>query len=201
MHSNPGIFRNRLRTRATSAAAVGCAAVLLGACGASSDDTAGAAPAGAAGIPLTGARSVSLETERRPVLPEVEAVRVATDETVNLRDLAFTGRPTLVWFWAPHCPVCRSQAPDVLEFAARHGAHIQIVGVGAQDDLEQARDFLQDTTTQRLEMTWDRSGKSWIHFAVRSPSTLKVIDAEGKVTRTWVGKFDAEQIRAAAGLH
>jgi thiol-disulfide isomerase/thioredoxin len=184
-----------------SFAAMGAAVPLLVGCGSSSGPAAAIDGLGADSAAIVPVKApAGRPGQARPVLPDVAAVRVATGETVNLRDLALTGKPTLLWFWAPHCPVCRAMSPDVRAFAAEYGSRIQIVGLGAQDDLNRARSFLKETDTSTLEMVWDRTGRSWIHFEARHPSTLKVLDSDGKVRRTWVGKFDRDAVRTAAGV-
>lgn len=126
----------------------------------------------------------------RGVLPDLQVVQVASGKNVNLRDLGVAGKPSLLWFWAPHCPICRAEAPDLVDFAARHGDDVQIIGVGAQDDLEQARGFLAETGTDDLQMIWDASGKSWVHYGVTNQPTVIVLDPAGKVKRTWFRDFD-----------
>ncbi len=134
------------------------------------------------------------------LLPDVQVVQVATGKTTELRSLAVAGKPMLLWFWAPHCTFCRAEAPELLAFEKAHGDRIQILGLGAQDDLDQAVDFLSDTSTQKLQMVWDKAGKTWRHFQVTSQPTVLVIDADGQVSKKWFRDFDSGGILAAAGL-
>ncbi|MGH8775288.1 MAG: TlpA disulfide reductase family protein [Jiangellaceae bacterium] len=41
---------------------------------------------------------------------------------------SLAGRPAVLWFWAPWCPTCVAEAPDVLAVADRHGD--QVAGWG-----------------------------------------------------------------------
>ncbi|MBA3743341.1 TlpA disulfide reductase family protein [Sporichthya sp.] len=133
-------------------------------------------------------------------LPDLDVVRVASGDTTNLRSLAVSGKPTLLWFWAPHCPFCKAEAPKVLEFAKQYGDQVQIIGLGAQDDLAEAESFLAETGTTGLEMVWDSSGKSWVHYKVTNQPTVIVLNPDGKVARTWFREFDSDGIRAAAEI-
>lgn len=133
-------------------------------------------------------------------LPDIEVVDVASGETVALRSLVSAGRPTLLWFWAPHCTFCIREAPEVLELAARHGDDLQILGLGAQDDLSQAQGFLELTGTGELDMVWDATGESWIHFGVTNQPTVVVVSPDGEVEATWFRELDEAGILAAAGL-
>ncbi len=131
-------------------------------------------------------------------LPGVSVVKVASGETVNLRSLAVAGKPTLLWFWAPHCPFCKAEAPKVLDFVAKHGNEVNVIGLGAQDDLDEAEGFLAETKTAGLQMVWDSSGKSWVHFKVTNQPTVIVLNPEGKVTKTYFREFNEAGILAAA---
>lgn len=151
-------------------------------------------------LPADDAKSVGDTSAANAALPDLQVVRVASGATAQLRTLAVAGKPTLLWFWAPHCTFCRAEAPALLEFAKTYGDQVQILGLGAQDNLDQAVDFLADTSTQKLEMVWDASGKSWLHYKVTNQPTVVVLDAQGKVTKTWFRHFDAKEILDAAGL-
>lgn len=184
------------------------ALLLLSACG-SDDDVASSPtmPSAAAIVdPAAGGDAPAAPTDGAGVntaLPDLQVVRVATDasnETVALRTLAPAGKPMLLWFWAPHCTFCRGEAPELLEFEKTYGEQLTILGLGAQDDYDQAVDFLADTGTQNLEMVWDKTGKSWLHFKVTNQPTVVVVDADGKVTKKWFRDFDAQGILDAAGV-
>jgi len=188
---------------APAAAAVLASSLLVSGCGGDGSDHVSTQkmPSAAAIVDQTVA-GASAGTAAKPntALPDLTVVRVASGKTAQLPTLAEAGKPTLLWFWAPHCTFCRAEAPDLLAFAKAHGSQVQILGLGAQDDLNQAVDFLADTSTQNLEMVWDKTGKSWLHFKVTNQPTVIVLDAKGKVTKTWFRHFDANAILAAAGL-
>lgn len=133
-------------------------------------------------------------------LPDVQVVRVTKGgETVNLQSLHTAGKATLLWFWAPHCPFCKAEAPKLLDFNAKHGDKVAVLGLGAQDDLDQAEGFCNETRTTPLEMVWDASGKSWLHYKVTNQPTVILIDKDGKVVKRWFRNFDEQGILAAAG--
>lgn len=200
------------RMRAVQAFAAGAAcALLLSACGGEEDDVATTTmptaaaivdPADAAADPALQVREGGEESAGRSntALPDLQVVRVASNETVALQQLAPAGKPVVLWFWAPHCTFCRAEAPELLAFEKTHGQQVTVLGLGAQDDLDQAVDFLADTSTGDLEMVWDRTGKSWLHFKVTNQPTVVVVDADGKVTKKWFRDFDEKAILAAAGL-
>lgn len=136
----------------------------------------------------------------QPDVPSVDVVVLSSGATANLRSLATPGKPTLIWFWAPHCSFCRREAPDLLSFSAAHGAKVAILGVGAQDSLSEAHDFVGDTSTAGLKMTWDSSGRSWRHYRVTNQPTVIVLGADGRAKKTWFREFKPDEILAAAGV-
>ena len=195
--------RTMRTVRAVAAAAA--SALLLSACGAGERDAASTttmptpaaivdpAAADPAPAPAAGARP-------NAALPDLQVVRVASGETVALQELAPAGKPVVLWFWAPHCTFCRAEAPELVAFERAHRHHLSVLGLGAQDDLDQAARFVADTGTGDLEMVWDRTGKSWVHFKVTNQPTVIVVDAEGKVTKKWFRDFDGDGILRAAGF-
>lgn len=132
-------------------------------------------------------------------LPDVQVVRMSNGEKVPLGSLHTAGKSTLLWFWAPHCTFCKAEAPKLVDFKNKHGEKIAVLGLGAQDDLDQAKGFVNETSTTGLEMVWDASGKSWVHYKVTNQPTAIVIDSGGKVVKTWFRDFDEREILAAAG--
>lgn len=204
------MVRRMRAVRSSIAATVSLTAVLtLSACG-SDDDVASSPTVPTAAAIVEPAASARPEAPEAPgesrvntALPDLQVVRVARDasnETVALRSLAPAGKPMLLWFWAPHCTFCRAEAPELLKFEKTYGERLTILGLGAQDDYDQAVDFLADTGTQDLQMVWDETGKSWVHFKVTNQPTVVVVDADGKVSKKWFRDFDARGILDAAGL-
>ncbi len=191
----------RIRRLAGGAAFAMLMGPLLVACG-SGDSSGAAAPRGGpavSGGSTTGAAPPA-GSARNKTLFDVDVVRVSSGQTTNLEQLSKEGKPTLLWFWAPHCSICRAEAPKVLAFAAEHGDDIQIIGLGAQDSYAQAEGFLEDTGTQGLEMVWDKTGSSWVHYEVTNQPTVIVVGADGEQKKKLFRDFDEDGILQAAGL-
>ncbi len=202
--------------RAGRVALAAAAALILAGCGGSEDSAEQLAPA--ADQSKTGAATTSIAAEKsdtadspgheaehdiaRPesaaVLPAIDVVRMSTGDKVSLSSLHVAGKPTLLWFWAPHCSICRAEAPDLLKFEKEHGTEVAVLGIGAQDSLEQAKGFIGDTSTDGLDMIWDASGKTWLHWKVTNQPTVIVLDKDGKVVKTWFRDLDEKAILAAA---
>jgi thiol-disulfide isomerase/thioredoxin len=192
-----------LRLGLVAALAVGAAA-----CGGGSTTTADApatsAPSSTTTTSSSGAEGVETTSTSAATgsvdLPSIPVVDLSTGDEVDLASLARAGTPTLLWFWAPHCTFCRREAPELIELVQEHGGDLPMIGIGAQDSLEEAYGFLDDTDTHDLRMIWDPSGDSWVHHGVTSQPTVIVLGADGEVAGTWYRDFDPDGILRAAGL-
>lgn len=113
---------------------------------------------------------------------EVPATLKFTGTTVDQEPFdgaSLAGKPTLVWFWAPWCPTCRSQIPQVQEIAKAHGADANVIGVGSLDGGAAIKTFA-DSAPGITHLT-DESGEIWRHFSVQQQSSFVLLDAAGEV--------------------
>ncbi len=102
---------------------------------------------------------------------------------------ALAGRPTLLWFWAPWCPSCRGQIPQVKDVAAAHGGDIDVVGVGSLDDAAAIVRFASDVP--QATHLLDPDGAVWRRYGVVEQSSFILLDGSGKVVfRTGYGGSD-----------
>ncbi|MCB1270994.1 MAG: TlpA family protein disulfide reductase [Microthrixaceae bacterium] len=157
--------------------------VAASACG-SDDDTASSAPGA---------------SEQAESDAPVEMIDVATGETSTLDD-ALTptdGKPLLAWFWAPFCPTCRGEAPELDAFMAENSNRVTMVGVGARNDLEYAEEFLGTTGVSNFPLLWDASGESWVDNAVAAQPYMILFDSEGEEVQRWPGGASVVQIENA----
>jgi thiol-disulfide isomerase/thioredoxin len=93
----------------------------------------------------------------------------------SLRD-----RPVLLWFWAPWCPTCRSQLPEVQRIASAYGDRLQVVGVGSLDSRDAIARFAEQTSDFTVQLV-DEKGSIWRHFDITEQSSFVLLDSEGKV--------------------
>ncbi len=163
-------------------------------CGGGASDRSAVASSGSNGAvapPLAAGSTAPGPVTPQPVpdVPSVDVVLLASGSTVDLRSLATPGRPALLWFWAPHCTFCRAEAPELLSFVAGHGGDVDVIGIGAQDSLDEAHGFVEETKTAGLRMVWDPRGRSWVHYGVTNQPTVIVLGADGQIAGTWFRDF------------
>ena len=129
---------------------------------------------------------------------ELELVDVSNGARTNLEAVLANqeGKPKLAWFWAPHCPTCRGEAPDLDEFMASNGDRVDMVGIGSRDDYELAEDFLADTGVGNFPLYWEETGQSWVDNAVAAqPYMILLIDGED--VERWPGGASVRQLEDA----
>jgi thiol-disulfide isomerase/thioredoxin len=108
---------------------------------------------------------------------------------------SLAGKPALLWFWAPWCPVCRGQVSQVEKIARDHKGALAVVGVGSLDDADAIRAFAEDVTDTHLV---DESGAVWKHFQIKEQSSYVLLDASGdKVFSSGYGGTDEVEERVA----
>ncbi len=94
------------------------------------------------------------------------------------------GRPTVLWFWAPWCPTCAGEAPQVSRLAARYSGKVNVVGVAGLDKLPAMREFVTRTKVSGFINLADESGTVWRRFGITAQATYVLLDASGQVVYT-----------------
>ncbi len=64
---------------------------------------------------------------------------------------------------------------------------VRVVGMGTQDDLGLAEDFLDRHNPDSVLMTWDESFATWDYYEVRGQPTTILVDPSGRPLGQWVG--------------
>lgn len=72
-----------------------------------------------------------------------------------------------------------------------------MVGLGTQDDLAQANDFV-DRFDLTITMLWDASFQSWLELGVALQPSAHLYAADGTLLKRWLGPFDEEEALALA---
>ncbi|MFF5178149.1 TlpA family protein disulfide reductase [Micromonospora sp. NPDC000316] len=91
------------------------------------------------------------------------------------------GRPVVLWFWAPWCATCASQAWTVAEIAPQYRDTVPIVGVAGLGEQKAMKDFVTEFDLAGTPQIDDRAGKLWRRFTVTEQSIFVIIDRDGTV--------------------
>ena len=142
--------------------------LVLAVAGCASGTASPAAPADGSGSgAASGAETVDLEFSARTLAGE-------PFEGASLADA-----PTVLWFWAPWCPTCRSQMSTVSGLGRKYDGRVNVVGVGGLDTQEAIEELAG--TIEDITHLVDDEGEVWKHFGVTAQSTYTVVDAGGAI--------------------
>ena len=70
---------------------------------------------------------------------------------------------------------------------------IEVIGLGTQDSLGQAEDFVERHGTT-FTMLWDQSFESWQALGVTSQPTALVLAPDGTALAGWIGAFPEDEV-------
>jgi thiol-disulfide isomerase/thioredoxin len=125
----------------------------------------------------TGKRETTTAPAAVPDSLDFTATTVSGDE---FEGASLAGRPALLWFWAPWCPTCRGQIPQVAGLAEKYAGKLDVVGVGSLDSAEAIAGFAGEVDGGITHLE-DTEGELWQRFGVTEQSSFVLLDSEGEV--------------------
>lgn len=171
------------RVRAVRVLAVTAALVLAGGCGAGGDVSATRADTGA-DAPATVVSAPPLVTTAVPATTTVPAAlrfEVAAVDGSRVVGSSLVGKKAVVWFWTPWCTICRAEAGEVAEAAAKYGSKISFLGVAGHGQVSAMRRFVDDTGVGGFAHAVDADGRVWSGFGVTGQPSFAFLDAAGNL--------------------
>lgn len=169
----------RRASRARRVATVVATALVLTACGAD-DPSDGTGPV----VESPAARADPMASPSASDQPLTFQSVTTEGEQFDATDLA--GQDVVLWFWAPWCTICRSEAPQVAEVAAEMDGTVALVGVASSGTLEQMQEFVTETGTESVTHVADVPGDVWREFGVVSQPTFVFVNDDGR-TQAFAG--------------
>ncbi|MBB4929594.1 thiol-disulfide isomerase/thioredoxin [Lipingzhangella halophila] len=89
------------------------------------------------------------------------------------------GEPAVLWFWAPWCTVCRGEAEDVANVAARYEGEVEFYGVAGRGEVDAMREFVSDTGMEQMTHIVDEDGGIWSGFDVTGQPSFSFVRPHG----------------------
>ena len=74
------------------------------------------------------------------------------------------GKPAVLWFWTPWCPVCNAEAPHVSQVAAANPG-VTFVGIAAHSDVGAMQGFVSKYHLNFTNLD-DSNGSIWARYNV-----------------------------------
>jgi thiol-disulfide isomerase/thioredoxin len=128
------------------------------------------------------------EADERGV-PALTLTRMEDRSEYALAALNDSDKPTLLWFWAPWCPVCGGEAPKIQQLAEREDT-LNVVAIGGRDDLANAPAFVERHGLTAPTLLFDESMQVWEHYRIPGQPGAVLLDADGRERGRWIGAFD-----------
>lgn len=69
-----------------------------------------------------------------------------------------------------------------------------VVGLGTQDSLGEAGEFVEDNGTTSFTMLWDESFQTWQEIGITSQPAAVLLAADGTPISGWVGPFPMDDV-------
>ncbi len=139
-------------------------------------------PAPATATGTTASAAPEATATGRAGVPEALRFTAATLDGQRFDGASLAGRPVVFWFWAPWCPKCLSEAPNVKAAAAKH-QDVAFVGVAGLDGEAAMKDFVRRTGTGGFVQVSDEKGAVWTRLGVSSQSTFVFMKKDGSVEK------------------
>jgi thiol-disulfide isomerase/thioredoxin len=104
------------------------------------------------------------------------------------------GKPALLWFWAPWCATCASEAMSVADLRTKYGDRLGILCIAGMGDNKAMHEFVSDLEVGNVPHLDDQAGRLWKRFKITQQSTYVLVDRTGKIVTT--GYLDDLQLTA-----
>lgn len=93
---------------------------------------------------------------------------------------SLAGKPAVLWFWAPWCSICRSEAPTIAR-AAQQNPDVTFVGVAALDQVPAMEQFVATNQLGGFTHLADLDTSVWRHFGVTQQPAFAFVAPDGSV--------------------
>ena len=126
--------------------------------------------------------------------PAASTLAVARLDGAGEVRLVSRGEPTLLWFWAPWCSVCGSEAPQVQALAE----DVRVIAIGGRDKAENGPAFVERHGLTAPTVAFDEAMTVWTRYEIPAQPGAVLLDRDGVERGRWLGPFDPDEVRARA---
>ena len=95
---------------------------------------------------------------------------------------SLAGKPAVLWFWAPWCATCASEAQSIADLHEEYAGRLGILGIGGLGTTEAMREFVSDMQVGGVPHLSDPAGKLWQRFGIAQQSWYVFVDSQGEIT-------------------
>ncbi|MBQ1051734.1 redoxin domain-containing protein [Micromonospora sp. C51] len=154
----------------------------------------GTGPDAEAAPPAGAPTSATVSPSTGPASPVPDTLRFTgtTLDGAAFDAATLAGRPVVLWFWAPWCATCASQAWTIAEIEPGFRETVPIIGVAGLGERKAMTDFVTEFELGPMPQIEDRKGAIWRRFEVVEQSTFVIIDRDGRIIHQ--GWLDGEDL-------
>jgi thiol-disulfide isomerase/thioredoxin len=153
--------------------------------------------------PSTSPRHTSADASTQPAEARTVPVELRfiakTFDGQDFHGQDLLGKPAVLWFWAPSCPVCQNEAPIVEEVAASN-PDVTFVGVARLDQVRTIKEFVKKYPVKRFTQLADTDGSVWAKFGVTQQPAFAFIHPDGSIDVVNGPLSEPDLIRRATDL-
>ncbi|GAA3345973.1 hypothetical protein GCM10020358_55170 [Amorphoplanes nipponensis] len=159
-------------------AAAGLLTALLAGCGSS----AAVSPApGPAAVPAPGPSAAAAPAV---AVPASLAFTGTTLDGKTFDAATLAGKPTILWFWAPWCATCASEAMSIADLQEQYAGRLNILGIAGLGTTRDMHEFVADLEVGTVPHLDDAPGRLWKKFGITQQSTYVILDPAGRIVTT-----------------
>lgn len=106
----------------------------------------------------------------------------------------FTGRPTVLNFWASNCAPCVAEMPEFEEVHLALGDRVDFVGMNTADVSREAAEALAAQTGVTYPLADDTTSTVFREFGGFVMPTTVFLNAQGQVAGSWAGVLTGDEL-------
>lgn len=152
-------------------ASIAAGVLLLAGCSSGTEDT----------ITSATASEVAESESSVAVATPLPVFSSTTLEGQSVTQADYEGKPTIMWFWAPWCSVCRVEAPTLSKVSSELDGSVDVVGVAALGSVDEMKTFVSDTGIENFSQLADPDAEVWSVFGVAAQPAFAFIGADGSI--------------------
>lgn len=108
----------------------------------------------------------------------------------NVDGTDFAGTKTVLWIWAPWCPQCNREAPNVKAAVERFADDLTIIGVAGKDTDAEHEEFVERHDLAAITHAIDDDGSLWAKYGVGYQPAWVFIAEDGTTRVVAGGLYD-----------
>ncbi|MFN0316591.1 MAG: TlpA disulfide reductase family protein [Burkholderiales bacterium] len=135
-----------------------------------------------------------------PVLAAAQGFVLKGSDGQELRLADFKGKWVVVNFWAPWCPPCLEEIPDLVDaYDARKDKDLVVIGVAM--DYEEKKEVLRlaESLMVSYPIVLDQRAVKTHFGVIKGLPTTWIYDPNGKLAKKFAGRISARQLAAITG--